>query len=169
MSRRLASVVLVAASVWAAAACGRGGAIAQAAEEIARATGSSVDDVTRTAERESGVTGSSSDDILRRWRGAVTAGAEQEWARYREVPQDVRSFTCDTVTDVLVDALDGDARTDPSPLEAAVDAVAALSPTAGAQALLKDLQAAKADLDAGRPATLNLLVLRTGACEVAGS
>ncbi len=169
MPRRVIGLFLVVVALFAVTGCSRGGSLTRLAEEVATATGASADDILRRAEQEAGTTGSSTDDIVRRWRGTVVVAGGRGLEDYRDVPQEVRSFTCDIVTDVLADHLDGDARTDPSPLEAALGAVIALNQSAGAQALARDVRAAKADLDAGRPATLTLLVLKTGVCAVVGS
>ncbi|MFL6154423.1 MAG: hypothetical protein ACJ72B_18755 [Ornithinibacter sp.] len=168
MPRRTIGLLLAVLTLLATTGCGPT-PLRTLAEDIAAATGASADDILRRAEQQAGTTGSSTDDIVQRWRGTVVVGAGRELEAYRDVPEDVRSFTCDVVTSVLADDLDGDASTDPSPLGAALDAVAGLNPSAGAHALAQDLQEAKADLDAGRPATLTLLVLKTGVCAVIAS
>jgi hypothetical protein len=169
MPRRLIGLLLVVVALVPVMGCSRAGSLTRLAEEVAAVTGASTDDILRRAEQEAGSTGSSTDDIVRRWRRTVVVEAGRQLEDYRDVPQEVRSFTCDSVTDVLADYLDGDASTDPSPLKAALGAIVALNPSAGAQALRSDVQAATADLDAGRPATLSLLVVKTGVCAVVGS
>ena len=133
-------------------------------------TGASTDDILRRAEQEAASTGTSTDDIVRRWRRTVVVDAGRQLEDYRDVPQEVRSFTCDTVTHVLADDLDGDARADPSPLIGGRRWRRSRStPSAGAQGCAAIVQAATADLDAGRPATLSLLVVKTGVCAAVGS
>ena len=166
MSRRLAGVVPAVFVLCALTACGPNGQLTKLAGEIAEATGASADDILRGAEQEASATSSSADDILRLWRRDAAAGASQGVVGLRRLPPEARSATCSAVTDVLADALDGDDRTDPSPLVSVLESLRDLNQNAEAQALVGDLEGATTDLGHGDSATLTLLLVKAGTCEV---
>lgn len=135
------------------------------ADDVARTTRLSSDEVLRLAGPEADAAGTPTDELLGAWASTLQ-GAR---GRYLDVPAAQRAVACDAVTSVLGDSLDGDPATDPNPLLAAAAAVAGANPTVGARALTADLTEAAARIDRGEPSGLALLVLRTAVCQAAGA
>ena len=161
-------VVVMGVVLFAASGCGSVTRAASSADDIARVVVASEDDVLVLAQREARSTGSSADDVLAGWRSRVGAGSDDVARRYDDVPPELRAIACDAATDVLADALDGDASTDPSILLSTAAAVAGANQTTAARSLADDLAQAGQDVVEGRPATLNLLLVKAGTCAAVG-
>lgn len=168
MTRIVATAVTSAVLLATTTACGGASRVASAADDVARVAAASDEDVLALARLEARTTGSTADDVLARWRSGVVRGGTTGLDRYRQLPPEARSIACGAAADVLSDAFDGDARTDPQPLLSAVEALSGMNQNVAMQGLVGELQGAVDDLGAGRSARLELLVLKAATCEAAG-
>lgn len=165
MSRRRIGLLLGVIALSATTGCGPS-SLRSVAEEIAVVTGASADDIVRAAEREAAVGNTSADGLASGWLQGLKAQAPAVASKGEALPADVKQFTCSAVTDVLGDALDENPETDISPLKSVLEAFGGLNQTAANQALLSDVKDAATELQAGRPATLELFLLKATACAV---
>ncbi len=159
MPRRLVGLSLAAAVLIVPTACGRGGSLAGMADDIARVTGASAEDILIAARQEARMSSSSADDVTRGWLTSVKTGAQ-------EMSPELKSRTCDAVTDVLADALDRDGTTDVQPVNSVLEALRGANPTVANQTLITELETGLTEVAGGNPVPVSLFVAKAAACAV---
>lgn len=159
------------AAVWVVALAGCGGLGARLggwADDVARASAASRDDVERMASWEASRVGSSADEVGRRWLTKPLVNTQTLRARYASIPPEARAVACDLAGSVLSDVLaDNRSLSWGLVTKNAVQAVAGQNPTVGFRALAGDLRSAVDKAVSGNPDVLGLLVTKTAACSLA--
>jgi hypothetical protein len=143
------------------------GSVAGYADDLARQSGSKVDDIMQALARESAAKASSVDDAGRAWQQAWPSRLQLARSRYESVDPKMRGAACDFAGSVVSDVL-----TDKNGVDAAkarlegFKAVLGTNTTLGARLLADDVKNALAEVD-GNPSILGLLVIKTAICQFA--